>query len=56
VEEGVHVLIRGGYCSGVGLKCLRKTTKIHSRDIWSPGRDLNPRHNDYQAGLLPTGP
>jgi hypothetical protein len=25
-----------------------------SLDSWSPGRDLNSRHPEYEAGVIPT--
>jgi hypothetical protein len=33
---------------------LRKTTKDLSEDSLSPGRDLNPRSPEYEAGALIT--
>jgi hypothetical protein len=42
------------YYIGIGMKGLRKTTKNLSQDSRSPGRDLNPGHPEYEAGLSTT--
>jgi hypothetical protein len=41
---------------GIRLDGLRKTTKSRSQDKRSPGRDLNPRPPEYEAGVLTTRP
>jgi hypothetical protein len=33
-----------------------KTAKNFSQDSWYPGRDLNPRAPEYEAGVLITQP
>jgi hypothetical protein len=40
------------YYLDIGLKGLRKTTENFSLDSLSPGRDLNPRLTEYEAGVL----
>jgi hypothetical protein len=42
------------YYPSICLEELRKTMKNLSRDSQSPGRDLNPGHPEYEAGVLTT--
>jgi hypothetical protein len=40
------------YYPGICVEGLRKTMKNLSQDSRSPGRDLNPGHPEYEAGVL----
>jgi hypothetical protein len=53
-KEAVVAYFR--YKPGICLDGLRETTKTLSQDSVSPGRYLNPRSPEYEAGLLTTLP
>jgi hypothetical protein len=42
------------YYPSICLEGPRKTVQNLSQDSWSPGRDLNPRPPEYEAGVLTT--
>jgi hypothetical protein len=44
------------YYPVICLEELRESTKNHSQDSRSPGRDLNPGPSEYKAGVLTTRP
>jgi hypothetical protein len=44
------------YSPGICLEGLRKTTVTLGYDSQSLDRDLNPRHSEYEAEVLTTGP
>jgi hypothetical protein len=44
------------YHPGICLEGLRKDTETLSQYSRSPGRDLNPRPPEYEAGVLTTRP
>jgi hypothetical protein len=52
--SGRDLILR--YYSDIRLEGLRKTTQDLGQDFRSPGRDLNWRSLEYEAGVLSTRP
>jgi hypothetical protein len=44
------------YYPGIHLEKLRKTKINLTQENRSPGRDLNSKHSEYEAGVLNTRP
>jgi hypothetical protein len=52
--SGSGLIVR--FYPSIRLERLRTITKNLSQDNWSPGRDLNPGHPEYEAGVPTSRP